>query len=171
LGLSSALVFKGTKATTSELPTEGNKAGDVWYVTADDCEYVWIEGTGSVPGRWEALGNIHDAASSTHIHAVTVTGTNSESEVTGEVTIPTISATQKYLGIKRGTASKTTNNALGEDATFTTSVTPETKHILATATGTSIKTDGEEVVDSVSISSTKSALGTGAEFSVSGGTA
>lgn len=40
LGLSAALVFKGTKAAVANLPTTGNKIGDVWYVTADDCEYV-----------------------------------------------------------------------------------------------------------------------------------
>ena len=63
LGLSQALVFKGTKATINNLPTTGNKVGDVWYVTADDCEYVWTDSN-----AWEAFGNVHDAASSDHTH-------------------------------------------------------------------------------------------------------
>lgn len=49
--LSSVLVWKGTKATVSELPSTGNKTGDVWYVTADDSEYAW---NGSA---WEDIGH------------------------------------------------------------------------------------------------------------------
>jgi hypothetical protein len=41
LGLGQALVFKGVKETYAELPTSGNKIGDVWHVKADDYEYVW----------------------------------------------------------------------------------------------------------------------------------
>ena len=82
LGLSQALVFKGTKATISNLPTTGNKVGDVWYVTADDCEYVWTDSN-----AWEAFGNVHDAASSDHTHNVTITGTNGTSAVTGSATV------------------------------------------------------------------------------------
>lgn len=40
LGLSAALVFKGTKATVANLPSTGNKTGDVWGV--GDQEYVWV---------------------------------------------------------------------------------------------------------------------------------
>lgn len=55
-------VIKGTKSTVAELPTEGNKTGDVWFVgesssestTGDDfSEYVWIES-----GKWEYIGKI-----------------------------------------------------------------------------------------------------------------
>ena len=52
--LGSVLTFKGTKATTSQLPSTGNKTGDVWIVTADNSEYVW---TGSA---WEKLGTTVD---------------------------------------------------------------------------------------------------------------
>ena len=160
LELATVLQFKGKKDNITELlAITDAKIGDVWLVknvktNESDIEFVWLgkDESGNLKGEdlnddgnpdgWERLGNVHDAASSTHIHAVTVAGTNNESEVTGEVTIPTVTATQKYLGIKRGTASKTTGNALGENATFTTTVTPTTKHILATATGTSVKTDG-----------------------------
>lgn len=92
LGLSAALVFKGTKATVSDLPTTGNKVGDVWHVTADDYEYVWTDAN-----AWEELGAIYDAASSSHKHNVTVSGTNEASSVTGTVNVPTVSATHKYL--------------------------------------------------------------------------
>ena len=45
LGLSSALAFKGTKPTEADLPTTGNKVGDVWLVTDKKQEYVWVEGS------------------------------------------------------------------------------------------------------------------------------
>ena len=48
--LGSVLNYKGTKATTSELPQSGNTTGDVWIVTADNSEHVW---NGS---SWEELG-------------------------------------------------------------------------------------------------------------------
>lgn len=42
--------YKGSKATTSALPTSGNAVGDVWNVEAGGMNYVW---TGSA---WDALG-------------------------------------------------------------------------------------------------------------------
>ena len=52
--VSSALTYKGVKATKAELPAKGNKTGDVWHVTADAGEYAW-DGT-----KWEALGGAID---------------------------------------------------------------------------------------------------------------
>ena len=59
--LASALTYKGQKATFDELPTEGNKCGDVWSVTNKSAEYVWIvseEEPGA--GHWEELGTAVD---------------------------------------------------------------------------------------------------------------
>lgn len=49
---SAAMTFKGVKATEADLPTEGVENGDIYYVTADDTEYVYI----AEESRWEALG-------------------------------------------------------------------------------------------------------------------
>ena len=49
--MASALTWKGTKASTSELPSTENKLGDVWHVTADGSEWAW---NGS---EWEELGS------------------------------------------------------------------------------------------------------------------
>lgn len=49
--LASVMTYKGAKATAEELPSEGNKLGDVWHVTADTAEYAW-DGT-----KWEVLGS------------------------------------------------------------------------------------------------------------------
>ena len=52
--LAGALSYKGTKATTLELPVSGNTQGDVWHVTADGSEWAW-NGT-----QWEELGTAID---------------------------------------------------------------------------------------------------------------
>lgn len=52
--LTGAMNYKGTKATTSALPTTGNATGDVWHVTADGSEWAW---NGSA---WEELGTAID---------------------------------------------------------------------------------------------------------------
>ena len=62
--LASALTYKGQKATVDELPTEGNKSGDVWNVATTDkgtsAEYVWVIDEGTSIGRWEELGTAVD---------------------------------------------------------------------------------------------------------------
>jgi hypothetical protein len=52
--MSSALDWKGTKASVSELPESGNKTGDMWHVADKSAEYVW-NGT-----SWEGVGSIVD---------------------------------------------------------------------------------------------------------------
>lgn len=60
--LGSLFTIKGIKATTSELPSSGNKTGDVWFVgsaaTAGSDkfeEYIW-----TANNTWEFLGKISD---------------------------------------------------------------------------------------------------------------
>lgn len=48
--LTSAVVYKGTKAAVANLPSTGNKVGDMWNVSADGMNYVW---DGS---KWDAQG-------------------------------------------------------------------------------------------------------------------
>lgn len=43
---------KGTKPTYDDLPTTGNKVGDVWNVASDDMNYAW-----TVDGTWDPLGS------------------------------------------------------------------------------------------------------------------
>lgn len=52
--VSSALDWKGTKSSVSELPASGNKTGDMWHVADKSAEYVW---NGSA---WEEVGSIVD---------------------------------------------------------------------------------------------------------------
>lgn len=52
--VSSALTYRGVKATKTELPSEDNKTGDMWHVTEDANEYAW-DGT-----KWEPMGGAVD---------------------------------------------------------------------------------------------------------------
>ena len=148
LGLSAALVFKGTKSTDAEITSlTSAKVGDVWLSTATNVEYVCItavNGTANADA-WEKLGSVHNAASSTHTHNVTVTGTNGTSTVTGKVTVPTVSTTTKYIGASAGAPSvtPTTDSVLGSNTTFTVSGGEETKtYVKATASGTAVGANG-----------------------------
>lgn len=148
LGLSAALVFKGTKDTDAEITSlTSAKVGDVWLSKATSVEYVCItavNGTANA-AAWEKLGNIHNAASSTHTHNVTVTGTNETSTVTGKVTVPTVSTTTKYIGASASVPSvtPTTDSVLGANTTFTVSGGEETKtYVKATASGTAVAANG-----------------------------
>ena len=170
LGLAAAMVFRGTLAAVANLPTSGNKVGDVWYVTADDCEYVWTD-----KDAWEALGNVHDAAASNHTHAVTVEGENAASKVTGTVVVPTVSKTQKYMSASASapTVTPTTDSVLGANTTFTVAGgEATTTKIKATANGVAVAGDGTAAaITGFGTHTTDTALGTGATFKVSGGAA
>lgn len=90
LGLAAALVFKGTKPTDAAIfEITSADVGDVWLSTATNTEFLCKEKiTTAKANAWEKLGNIHDAASSTHIHTVTVTPTAQKMEL---VDVPTVS--------------------------------------------------------------------------------
>lgn len=178
LGLSAALVFKGTKATEAAITgLTSAKVGDVWLCTANNIEYVCvtaINGTANA-SAWEKMGNVHDAASSDHTHTVTVTGTNEASAVTGNVTIPTVSRTQKYLTAVNSAPKVTpsTDAVLGANTTFTVEGgQATTTNIKATASGTAVGANGTAAaITGFGDHTTDAALGTGATFKVSGGAA
>lgn len=175
LGLGSALVFKGTKKTDAEiLAITDAHIGDVWLSTGTNAEYVCTKEISEADASaWEKLGDVHDAASSKHTHAVTVTGTNASSTVTGSVTVPTVSKTQKYMTATASgiTVTPSTDKVLGADTTFNVSGgTATTTKIKATASGTAVAGNGTAAaITGLGTPSTSGALGTGATFKVSGG--
>lgn len=177
LGLSAALVFKGTKTSDADvLAITSAYMGDVWLSTGTNTEYVCIKDISAADATaWEKLGNVHDAASSTHTHAVTVTGANAASTVTGTVTVPTVSKTQKYMTATSAKPSVTpsTSSVLGANTTFNVSGgTATTTKIKATATGTAVAGNGTAAaITALGTPSTSGALGTGATFKVTGGSA
>jgi len=50
--------YKGKVTTAQDLPTTGNRVGDVYYVVEADAEYVWIVKDGTE--TWEELGAVID---------------------------------------------------------------------------------------------------------------
>lgn len=60
--LASALSYKGTKATYDELPTSGNKTGDVWNITAADASNSVKAGDNVVWNgtSWDVLSGVVD---------------------------------------------------------------------------------------------------------------
>lgn len=176
LGLSSALVFKGTKDTEAQvLAVTEAKIGDVWLAKNTGQEFVCIKVIGSTADStaWEKLGSLHDAASSTHIHDVTVTGTNASSSVTGSVTVPTVSKTTKYLkaSATQGTVTPTKDNVLGEATTFSTTVASTKSKIKATASGTAVGGNGTvSAITALGTANTSPVLGDGTTFKATGGT-
>lgn len=53
----------------------GAKNGDVYLVRSTGQEYVYLIEDGATEGRWEPLGSVHDAASSTHTHSINTSAT------------------------------------------------------------------------------------------------
>lgn len=177
LGLAAALTFMGTKETDAEvLAITSAKQGEVWLVTGTNTEYICTKTiTAADSTAWEKLGNVHDAASSNHTHNVTVAGSNAASTVTGNVTVPTVSKTQKYMTATAGAPDVTpsTDSVLGANTTFTVNGGAATKtNLKATASGTAVGANGTaNAITGFGAHTTDSVLGTGATFKVSGGAA
>ena len=175
LGLGSALVFKGTKKTDAEiLAISDAHIGDVWLSTGTNSEYVCTKEISEADATaWEKLGDVHDAASSTHTHTVTVIGANAKSTVTGTVVVPTVSKTKEYMtaAATAGTVSTNTDTVLGANTTFNVSGgTANTTKISATASGTAVAGNGTvAAITDLGTPSTSGALGQAATFKVSGG--
>lgn len=54
--LGTLLEYKGTKATIADLPSTGNKTGDVWYVESEKSAYAWVVDATHQTGHWEEFG-------------------------------------------------------------------------------------------------------------------
>ena len=130
--LSTVYVYKGTKNTHGDLPTSGNKKGDVWNV---------ISGyNGSVPGsnwawdgeNWDPLGGTLDLSeyatteSLSSLEAKVTKNTNSINFVSGQTsalsntlkTYPTSAMVNNAIGVASG---KTYHAAYGASSAYTDS--------------------------------------------------
>lgn len=75
-GLGNVFEYKGTVATVSALPVNP-AVGDVYHVTADDNEYVWVGAvSGGEAAHWEPLGGAIDLSGYlTNINVAGIAGT------------------------------------------------------------------------------------------------
>lgn len=58
--LGTVFTLKGGVATVSDLPTTGNRIGDVYYVENLSSGFIWITSTAYPGGYWEELGETVD---------------------------------------------------------------------------------------------------------------
>lgn len=158
LNLSTVFKYKGSKDTTAEILALTNAdVGDVWRSVENDTEYVCLVSVGSTANAnaWEEFGPAHDTVSSgtftEHTHGITVTGTNESSTISGSVSVPTVSATQKHLSASAGKPAVTpsTDTVLGTGTKFSTSggaATVTKTKLSATASGTAVGANGTAAV-------------------------
>lgn len=113
--IASVLTYKGTKATTGELPQSDNKTGDVWHVTADGGEYAW---NGSA---WEALGssvNLSNYVTNTQLSSVSNTATSALNKATtNETSINNIISGTTAVGKATNADNATSATAAGKLST------------------------------------------------------
>ena len=178
LELATVLTFAGIDTAENILGKTSAKKGEVWLCSNTTGIYVGVEfvcietfSGAADTSKWQKLGNIHDAASSTHTHdEVVVTGTNSTSKVTGTVAVPKLVGEDYYLKLQVDKQEHVTTNTIGENATLTTSVTPTTQYIGATASGTALKTEGSTFLTSVTpVTEGGAVLGQKTTFKTTGG--
>lgn len=100
-GLGTVFDLKGTKATVQDLPTTGNEIGDVWYVTAEQVGYIWLnDGT---TDKWEQFGTPIDLSGYVQyidiINDLTSTATNKAlSAYQGKILNDQMSSLSSQLG-------------------------------------------------------------------------
>lgn len=105
--LGDVLNFKDTVATTNDLPLTGNKKGDVYLVTADSSEYVWISDSSSgTLSDYEFIGRVYSqvaanptlAGTEADLTGLEVDGTKyAVPQPTNVVANPTLAGTEAAL--------------------------------------------------------------------------
>lgn len=147
-GLGAVFKFKGTKATTGDLPLSGNTQGDVWLVSADGSEYVWTSTSASgTIDNWEKLGVVVDLSGYAPLASPALTGTP---------TAPTAAAGTNTTQIATTAFVKTaTDNISGTVKTATGTISTSATTVSVSYTGTVINSyatmSGSVVVTDVSI--------------------
>lgn len=99
-GLGAVLEFKGTVATTAALPLTGNEKGDVYIVTEDNSEWVWVSDSASgTAADWEKFGPTIDLSGYATIAYVddAIAGASVKT-ATGTIGTSATSATVSYSG-------------------------------------------------------------------------
>ena len=128
------------------VPTKvGELTNDAGYLTSYTESDPTVPAWAKEPNKPTYTASEVGAAPATHGHNVTVTGSNESSAVTGTVTVPTVSATQKYMTAyaERPIINNTTDSVLGANTEFTVSGGEvSTTKLTATASGVAIGASG-----------------------------
>lgn len=133
-------VFKGTVAKVQDLPTDGNKVGYVYHVTANHSEYIWAKVDNGTKEGWEEFGE-HFVVSHTH-------------------NIPELKGTadpQIWSG------SGSINNATAEAQTWTQSPTGNSVTIVGANQQSDVSGSGSIAVPTVTPTATYTKISTGTD--------
>jgi hypothetical protein len=174
LNLATVLTFAGTDTAANILKKSGAKKGEVWLASDTNVEYVCIETfSGATSGdatKWEKLGNVHDAASSTHTHKAASTGSAAPSGHTHTVTVSgntgnntgsAVAAVTGYNSFSGGSGGLTADDTTTTGIKYVESVTHTPASLSGTvkfvtgaiksakATESTTSTDGPQYVKSV----------------------
>ena len=132
-GLGAVLELKGTVATTASLPLTGNAKGDVYIVTEDNSEWVWVSDSASgTAANWEKFGPTIDLSGyATIVYVDNAIAGASVKTATGTIGTSATSATVSYSGTfinayaTMGGAAVLLDIAIGASSvTFTTAQAP-----------------------------------------------
>ena len=124
--------------TDTELDAKGYLTS---YTETDPTVPAWAK----APNKPTYTASEVGAASSTHKHPVTVTGTNAASVVTGNVTIPTVNRTQQYMTAVADApvVTPSTDSVLGANTQFIVSGgAVSTTKLSAIASGVAVSASG-----------------------------
>lgn len=120
-GLGAVFNFKGTKSAVSDLPTTGNKQGDVWLVSADNSEYVWTSASASgTASDWEKLGVTVDLSGYATLASPAFTGTPTAPTATAGTDTTQIATTAFVKTAVDGVKVQTATGTIGTSATSAT---------------------------------------------------
>lgn len=111
------------------------------YIETDPTVPAWAK----APNKPTYTASEVGAASTTHKHAISVTGTNESSTVTGVVTVPTVSKIQKYMTASASApvVTSATDVVLGANTNFIVSGGDAyTTELVATASGVAVGASG-----------------------------
>ena len=155
---SNIFVFKGTVATTADLPTTGNKVGYVYHVTANHSEYIWAKVDDGTAEGWEEFGE-HFVVNHKHsVDAQTVSYTPSITTAKTGIVAGAPSLTTEKTSVLTGLGTATTANAITAFNAPTTSAVISVSASTTAKALTGVSTTTASVVSSVSATSTTSVV-------------
>ena len=138
-GIGTVFDLKGSVATTSQLPSTGNKVGDVWFVEAESVGYIWLTNTAHPQGVWEKFGESIDLSGYLQkSDLASGTGSSTQTAMTQAAVTTALSGKANVGDVPAAVKFAT--------GTITTSLSTVTVNFTGTVINTFVKNSGGEIV-------------------------